>query len=135
MSERTLTATLGRQGYATVISVRTHTLVADEPIETGGTDTSASPTEFLMGALASCTAITLRMYAERKSWPLEGVDVTVAMAGGKPPSMTRTLALRGPLDDAQRARLAEIADACPVSKMLKAGVPVTTAAVTTAPDA
>lgn len=135
MSERTLTATLGRQGYATVISVRTHTLVADEPIETGGTDTSASPTELLMGALASCTAITLRMYAERKSWPLEGVDVTVAMTGGKAPSMTRTLALRGPLDDAQRARLAEIADACPVSKMLKAGVPVTTAAVTTAPDA
>jgi len=127
MSERTLTATLGRQGYATVMSVRTHTLVADEPIETGGTDTSASPTEYLMGALASCTAITLRMYAERKSWPLEGVDVTVAMTGGKSPSMTRTLALRGPLDDAQRARLGEIADACPVSRMLKAGVPVTTA--------
>lgn len=135
MSERTLTATLGRQGYATVMSVRTHTLAADEPIDTGGTDTSASPTEFLMGALASCTAITLRMYAERKSWPLEGVDVTVAMTAGKSPSMTRTLALRGPLDDAQRARLAEIADACPVSKMLKAGVPVTTAAVTTAQDA
>lgn len=127
MSERTLTATLGRQGYATVISVRTHTLVADEPIETGGTDTSASPTELLMGALASCTAITLRMYADRKSWPLEGVDVTVAMTGDKSPSMTRALALRGPLDDAQRARLAEIADACPVSRMLKAGVPVTTA--------
>lgn len=135
MSERTLTATLGRQGYATVMAVRAHTLVADEPFENGGTDTSASPTEYVMGALASCTAITLRMYAERKSWPLEGVEVTIAMAGGKSPSMTRTLVLRGPLDDAQRARLAEIADACPVSKMLKAVVPVATAAVTSAQDA
>lgn len=135
MSERTLTATLGRQGYATVMAVRTHTLVADEPIENGGSDTSASPTEFLMGALASCTAITLRMYADRKAWPLEGIEVTVTLTRGAAPSMTRALLLSGPLDDAQRARLAEIADACPVSKMLKSGVPITTAPVPPAQDA
>lgn len=126
MSDRTLTATLGRQGYATVMSVRTHTLVADEPTDIGGSDTAASPTEHLMGALASCTTITLRMYAERKQWPLEGVDVTITMTRGKTPSMTRTLTLRGVLDDAQRARLVEIADACPVSRILKAGLPITT---------
>jgi putative redox protein len=126
MSDRTLTATLGRQGYATVMSVRTHTLVADEPTDVGGSDTAASPIEQLMGALASCTTITLRMYADRKQWPLEGVDVTITMTRSRTPSMTRTLTLRGPLDDAQRARLVEIADACPVSRILESGLPVTT---------
>ena len=126
MSQRTLTATLGRTGFATVMSARTHTLVADEPREIGGTDMSASPYEYLMAALASCTAITLRMYAERKAWPLEGVDVEIGMSGGRTPGITRRLTLRGPLDAAQHARLHEIADLCPVSKMLKAGVPITT---------
>jgi putative redox protein len=126
MSDRSLTATLGRQGYATVMSVRTHTLVADEPTDVGGSDTAASPIEQLMGALASCTTITLRMYADRKQWPLEGVDVTITMTRSRTPSMTRTLTLRGPLDDAQRARLVEIADACPVSRILESGLPVTT---------
>ncbi len=124
MSERTLTATLGREGYTTVMSTRTHTLVADEPLEVGGADVSASPYEYLMASLASCTAITLRMYAERKAWPLEGVDVTIGMTGGKSPSLSRALEIRGPLDDGQRARLHEIADACPVSRILKAGIPI-----------
>ena len=127
MSERTLTATLGRTGYATVMAVRGHTLVADEPVEIGGTDVSASPYEYLMAALASCTAITLRMYADRKAWPLEGVDVRIDMPAGRIPSITRHLTLRGPLDAAQRARLHEIADRCPVSRMLEAGVTITAA--------
>lgn len=126
MSDRTLTATLGREGYATVMTARTHTLVADEPLDLGGTDMSATPYEFLLGALASCTAITLRMYAARKQWPLEGVEVTIDMVNGRPPSLTRRLQLRGPLDETQRARLVEIADACPVSRALKSGLPVTT---------
>ena len=130
MSERRLTATLGREGYTTVMSTRTHTLVADEPFEVGGTDVSANPYEYLMASLASCTAITLRMYAERKGWPMEGVDVTIDMSKGRLPTITRTLQVHGPLDDAQRARLAEIADACPISRLLKTGV-----AITTAPEA
>lgn len=125
MSQRTLTATLGRTGYATVMKTRGHTLVADEPLDIGGTDLSASPYEYVMGALASCTAITLRMYAERKGWPLEGVDVRIDMTRSRMPEITRHLTIRGPLDEAQRARLHEIADLCPVSRMLKAGVPIT----------
>ncbi len=127
MSQRTLTATLGRKGYTTVMTARGHTLVADEPLEIGGTDVSASPYEYLMAALASCTAITLRMYADRKAWPLEGVDVRIDMTGGRLPAITRHVTLRGPLDDAQRARLHEIADRCPVSRMLKEGVSITPA--------
>jgi putative redox protein len=125
MSARTLKATLGREGFATVMSARTHTLVADEPLDLGGDDTAATPYEHLLGALASCIAITLRMYATRKSWPLEGVEVDATMSEGRTPTITRTIRLRGPLDDAQRARLVEIADACPVSRLLKAGVPMT----------
>lgn len=126
MSERTLTATLGRTGYTTVMSARTHTLVADEPVEIGGTDVSASPYEYLMASLAACTAITLRMYADRKGWPMEGVDVVIGMVGGSAPAMTRTLQVHGPLDAEQRARLLEIADRCPVSRVLESGLPVTT---------
>ena len=126
MGERVLTATLGREGFATVMSARTHTLTADEPLDLGGTDLSANPYEYLMGAVASCTAITLRMYAARKAWPLDGIEVTVSMTRGKRPSMTRSLVLRGPLDDTQRARLTEIAAACPVSRLVEAGVPITT---------
>lgn len=127
MSARRLTATLGRTGYATVMSARSHTLVADEPLDIGGTDVAATPYELLMASVASCTAITLRMYAERKDWPLEGVDVEMVMGEGRLPAMTRRLVIRGPLDDAQIARLHEIADACPVSKMVKAGVTITPA--------
>jgi putative redox protein len=127
MSERRLTATLGREGYTTVMSTRTHTLVADEPLDIGGGDVPANPYEYLMASLASCTAITMRMYAERKGWPMEGVDVTIQMSAERLPSITRTLEVRGPLDDAQRARLVEIADACPISRLLKAGVAITTA--------
>jgi putative redox protein len=127
MSLKTLTATLGSDRFATVMSTRQHTLVADEPVELGGQDSAADPYEYLMAALASCTAITVRMYADRKEWPLEGVDVEVAMAGGQTPTLARTLHLRGALDVAQRARLLQIADACPISKMLTAGVSMTSA--------
>ena len=126
MSDRVLTATLGREGLATVMTARTHSFTADEPLDLGGTDLSANPYEYLMGAVASCTAITLRMYAARKDWPLDGVDVTIRMTRAKPPSMTRALTLRGPLDAAQRARLIEIAAACPVSRLIEAGLPITT---------
>lgn len=127
MSVRTLKATLGREGFATVMAARTHTLVADEPVDIGGRDLAPSPYEHLMGALASCTAITLRMYAERKGWPLEGVEIDVAMTGGKEASIALTVQVVGPLDEAQRQRLLEIADACPVSRMLKSGVAMTSA--------
>ena len=74
MSLKILDATLG-DNYDTSMTARTHTFAADEPVEVGGADTAPTPVELLMGSLASCTVITLRMYARRKAWPLEGVDV------------------------------------------------------------
>lgn len=125
MSLRTLTASLGA-GYQTSLTARTHTFAADEPVDAGGTDTAPSPYDLLMGSLAACTAITLRMYAMRKAWPLEDVDVQVGLTMTPAPSITRHIIVTGSLDDVQRARLLEIANACPVSKMLDKGVPTQT---------
>ena len=74
-----------------------------------------------MGSLAACTAITLRMYAQRKAWPLEGVDVQVDYSSTPTPTFVKHIAVRGELDDAQKARLLEIAERCPVAKLLKSG--------------
>ena len=123
MSLRFLRATLG-SGYHTSMNARTHAFAADEPTEIGGTDLAPNPYELLMGSLASCTAITLRMYADRKGWPLEGVDVQVHFTSKPTPSIVKHIGVHGPLDDAQRLRLVEIADRCPIAKLLSQGVPM-----------
>jgi putative redox protein len=121
MTPEILDATLG-QRYDTVMTARTHTFSADEPAELGGADTAPSPVELLMGSLASCTAITMRMYAERKQWPLEGVDVQVQYTARPTPSFVKQITMRGDLDATQRARMLDIADRCPVARMLSGGV-------------
>jgi putative redox protein len=131
MSARTATARIGSTyaPYATQLVTGSHHTVADEPVELGGGDTGPAPDEILLSALAACTAITLRMYAERKQWPLEGVDVDVAYAerGKEKNVLRRTVHLRGPLDEEQRARLLQIANACPVHRILTGTVEVPTA--------
>ena len=121
MSLRILDATLG-DGYQTTMTARAHTFLADEPVDVGGADSAPTPVELLMGSLASCTAITLRMYAQRKQWPLEHVGVQVHYSARPTPTMIKHITVRGPLDDAQKARLLEIAEACPVAKLLRSGV-------------
>ena len=113
--------------YAVETAARHHRIAADEPASAGGSDSAASPLELLAAALASCTAITLRMYAERKGWELGAIRVdcrAFAEAGGH--RLERTLRCSGALDDAQRARLLEIADRTPVTKVVRQGAPVST---------
>ncbi len=114
--------------YATQLVVGRHHTVADEPVDLGGADTGPAPDELLLQALGSCTAITLRMYAERKQWPLQGVEVTLDYAerGKERTVITRRVSLRGPLDADQRARLLQIANACPVHRILTGAVEVPT---------
>lgn len=121
------TADIGTVDYTTALMAGHHPLTSDEGPALGGKDTGAAPHELLCAALAACTAITLRMYAERKTWSLRAahVDVLYRLEGEKR-TITRRLRLDGELDETQRARLADIAERTPVTLTLKQGVAITT---------
>lgn len=125
--------------FTTDVRVRTHAVVLDEPEALGGSDAGPTPGEMVAAALAACTTITLRMYADRKGWPLQGVeahvdrqvDVGATGAGSHAtPHYLRTIMLSGPLDDAQVARLLQVADRCPVHRQLEGSTVITTALAT-----
>jgi putative redox protein len=111
------------------ITVGGHAIVADEPADAGGDDLGAAPHELLLAALGSCTAMTLKVYAERKGWPLR--DVHVSLSGATADgvfTITRQLAIAGDLDADQRQRLLEIASRCPVHKTLVGEIKIDTSA-------
>ncbi len=113
------TAIIATTPYSVTLQNGRHTFSADEPRELGGGDGGPAPDELLEAALASCTAITLRMYADRKKWPVAGLEVTVTLERTEGKSMfTRNIQVNGTIDETQRQRLLEIAKACPVSKTL-----------------
>jgi len=122
------TATTRAENYRTEIQSGRHALLADEPIDRGGADAGATPSGLLAAALASCTAITLRMYAERKQWPLQAVrvDADLYRTADKTPAIRRVLVLEGTLTEDQRRRLADVAERTPVTLMLKTGLQITT---------
>lgn len=120
-------ARIGKDGYRTEIEVGGHALVSDEPARRGGKGAGPAPYELLLAGLGACTAITLRMYADRKQWPMESVEVGLHMLNdGDGILVERTLTVHGALDDAQKARLVEIAEKTPVTLTLKAGIRITT---------
>jgi putative redox protein len=118
-------------GFRTEVQLGAHGLVADEPRSVGGTDLGPTPYDLLSAALATCTSMTLRMYANHKKLKLASATVTVAhdkvhakdcedceAADGKIDEFTRTIALDGELSNEQRERMLEIADRCPVHRTL-----------------
>lgn len=116
--------------FAQDIEVAGHRLRADEEVEKGGGDTGAAPHELLLAALGSCTAVTLKVYAERKGWPLTDVRVRLNGATGDGGlAITRELTLEGELSAEQRQRLVEIADKCPVHRSLTGDISIVTTAV------
>jgi putative redox protein len=117
---QTAVAEMGCEHYLTRLTARTHHLLADEPPEVGGSDAGPRPGDFIRMALASCTAITLRMYADRKSWPVEKIRVKVSNApfDGKKTVFHTEIEIHGPITEEQRERLLQIARLCPVHKML-----------------
>lgn len=114
-------ARIGQDRYKTTLTNGRREMVADEPIADGGTDLGFSPSELLCSALAACTSATLRMYADRKGWDLQAVDVKIEFdwdAEKKSTHIRRELKLTGNLDDEQRARLHDIANKCPIHRTL-----------------
>lgn len=116
-------AHIGTETYRTQVHLASHTIQADEPADLGGTDTGPTPYELLLASLGACTAITLRMYADRKNLPLEAVEVNLALDvektdGGQKTRITREIKLLGGLDAAARQRMLEIANNCPVHRLL-----------------
>jgi putative redox protein len=112
--------------YAVDIRVGRHALIADEPKGSGGADAGPSPFDLLLSSLGACTAITLRMYCERKQWPLGNIEVRLTYRWqGETPAIERTLTLAG-LDEAQRVRCAEIAEKTPVTRALRPGIAIHT---------
>src|SRR5579872_1608559 len=118
---------IGREQYAATISTGKHQLIADEPEDHGGKDKGLSPYQLLLSSLGACTSITLRMYADRKQWPLEGVHVSLNMDRLKEGDMDKTIIKRvirlsGNLLPEQRERLLSVANSCPVHKVLSSQI-------------
>lgn len=120
----------GHGGLQVLVSAGPARFVADEPVEIGGLDLGPTPHDLVCAGLAACTSQTLRLYARRKGWPLGAVTVKVAHRrdlSAKPIDVfDRVITLNGDLDETQRARLLEIANLCPVHKLLTGGAAVDT---------
>src|SRR5947207_242316 len=118
---------VGETGYAQKVMAGAHELASDEPVRRGGTNTGPSPFELLLASLGACTAITFRMYAERKQWNLGSVRVKLRLLkDGEAQHIERTILISSALDDEQQAKLLEIADKTPVTKALAPGIPIQT---------
>jgi putative redox protein len=120
----------GHGGLQVLVAAGPARFVADEPVEIGGLALGPTPHDLLCAGLAACTTQTLRLYAKRKAWPLGAVTVKVAHRrdlSAKPVDIfDRVIALEGDLDETQRARLLEIAELCPVHKLLTGGAAIMT---------
>ncbi len=129
----------GRSKLQNVIAAGKHRILADEPADVGGMDTGPGPYDFLLGALGACTSMTMRLYAERKSIPLDRTTVTLKHSRvyakdceecetkeGMISRIERTIAMEGDLDAEQRKKLMEIADKCPVHRTLTSEISIVT---------
>lgn len=123
------TATLGPIDFGMTAVVRNHSVIIDEPESNGGRDIGPTPTEYLCVALASCTTATVKMYANHKQWKITSIQVGVekeTTADGKN-VFKRMLHIKGELDAVQLKRLIQIAEACPVHKILSQANTIETA--------
>lgn len=122
-----VTAVIGTNHYTTKIQYGMHQVIADEPKHLGGADKGPSAGTLLKMSLAACTAITLRMYADRKGWQVEEITVNVDYHQENGSTyFTRTIEVKGHLDDSQKNRILHIANLCPIHKTLTGPISIST---------
>ena len=120
-----ITARIGDTPYQVTLGDGTHEWASDEPVALGGANTAPDPTQILVSALGACTSITLKMYAGRKEWPLEEVHVTLTMTQDNAGThIQRHIEVSGDLTDEQRTRLLQIANACPVHRIMSGEISI-----------
>ena len=120
-SKTSVTCNLSHPKYLTSIKAKKHEFNVDEPVEYGGEDTAPKPTEYLLGALAACTAITMKMYAERKEWEIGEINVAVDLKkedNSGVNTITKCISFQQELSDDKIERLLKIGEKCPISKLL-----------------
>jgi len=129
--EKLAVAIIGNDVYRTELKARKHQVIADEPEDVGGKDLGPRPGDFYRMSLASCTAITLRMYANRKNFEVKQIQVTVSTEEGLGKTILHTnIEISGTLDEAQRQRMLQIAKLCPVHKVLTNPIEIETTLTT-----
>jgi putative redox protein len=129
---QTAVATIGNDLYKTELVARDHTVIADEPLDVGGKDLGPRPGDFIRMGLASCTAITLRMYANRKGWDVQQIRVQVSNGPFEGKTSYKTeIEITGNIDEEQRKRLLQIAKLCPVHKVLTNPIEIDTSLLIT----
>ncbi|WBO83247.1 OsmC family protein [Hymenobacter yonginensis] len=137
--DKSVLVTVGPEALLADVQAGRHTYFVDEPAEAGGQDRGPTPYDLLLSALGACTAITLRLYATQKKWPLEGIEVRLRhqrvhaadcekceQPGEMLEQVEKELRLLGPLSDEQRQRLHAISQKCPVQKTLMRGLHIVT---------
>lgn len=117
------TAEIGKDKYTTQISAGKHTIISDEPNDLGGKDKGPNPNELLLASLGSCTAITLRMYADRKEWLVDRIQVDLKMdivksSASQTSYIKRHITIEGDISEEQKQRMLKIADSCPLHRIM-----------------
>lgn len=120
-------AEINREHYQTTVRSAGHTLIADEPASHNGTDLGMSPSSLLLASLGSCTAITLRMYIDRKMWAVEEIAVHLDLYKTESGTLIeRKISFTGDITEEQHTRLLQIANSCPIHKLLTGHIEVKT---------
>lgn len=133
MEEAVFVETTGAGLFQARVSAASSTFLVDEPVEVGGFNSGPTPYDLLSTALGACTVMTMRLYAQRKGWPLDGVRVRITHNRSGPNGrdvFTREIEIVGPLDQEQRDRLLDASKRCPVEKTLEGGADIQTAVAT-----
>lgn len=134
--ENDVLVSIGKENYTTQIQYGNLSLLADEPTELGGSNQGFAPTQLLLSSIGSCKAITMKMYANRKKWEIQNIDIKLSLETKKGDLQQTTyikcnIFISGDLADDQKQRLYNIAEKCPIHKILQNPIIIESNLITT----